>query len=388
MIDRDLAPRLLDAAKHFPAVTLTGPRQSGKSTLCRGLFPDHPYANLEAPDVRDFALSDPRGFLDQYPDGAILDELQRTPELASYLQPLIDEDPRPGKWILTGSQNFALLESISQSLAGRSAVLNLLPLSYGEITRFDNAPATLDEIMFSGGYPRLYDRGIPPSDWLSSYVATYVERDVRSVSNVGDLSVFQRFVNLCAGRTGQLINYSSLASDCGITQPTAKAWLSILEASFLVFRLPAWSGNLRKRLVKMPKLHFYDTGLACWLLGLRSAEQLRTHPLRGAIFESWVASEVAKQRTNAGERGGMFFFRDQHGLEADLVIETASGLRVIEAKAGQTITADAFAPARKVAEALNASHPPVLVYGGDTPQSRSDAEAVPWNSIGKELVCS
>lgn len=382
MIDRDLAPRLREAAKAFPAVTLTGPRQSGKSTLCRALFPDHAYANLEAPDVRDFALTDPRGFLAQYPDGAILDELQRAPELASYLQPLIDEDPRPGKWILTGSQNFALLESISQSLAGRSAVLHLPPLTYAEIQRFENAPTTLDEILFNGGYPRIYDQRIPASDWLSSYAATYIERDVRSISNVGDLTTFQRFVELCAGRTSQLINYSALAADCGITQPTAKNWLSILEASFIVFHLPAWSGNLRKRLVKMPKLHFYDTGLACWLLGLRSPDQLRTHPLRGPLFETWVVGEIAKRRMNLGERGGLYFYRDQHGVEADLIIDAADGARIIEAKAGQTVMSDALAPARRIAETIGSQVPPTVIYGGESVQRRSDATILPWNAIG------
>lgn len=382
MIDRDLAPRLREAAKAFPAVTLTGPRQSGKSTLCRALFPDHAYANLEAPDVRDFALTDPRGFLAQYPDGAILDELQRAPELASYLQPLIDEDARPGKWILTGSQNFALLESISQSLAGRSAVLHLPPLTYAEIQRFDSAPTTLDEILFNGGYPRIYDKRIPASDWLSSYAATYIERDVRSISNVGDLTTFQRFVELCAGRTSQLINYSGLAADCGITQPTAKNWLSILEASFIVFHLPAWSGNIRKRVVKMPKLHFYDTGLACWLLGLRSPDQLRTHPLRGALFETWVVAEIAKRRMNLGERGGLYFYRDQHGVEADLIIDGSDGARIIEAKAGQTVMSDAFAPARRIAETIGSQVPPTVIYGGESVQKRSDVTILPWNAIG------
>lgn len=383
MIERDLTPRLLAAAAAFPAVTLTGPRQSGKSTLCRAVFPDHPYSNLEAPDVRDFATSDPRGFLAQFPKGAVLDEVQRVPDLASYLQPLIDANPVPGRWILTGSQNFALLESVSQSLAGRSAVLNLLPLSYAEIVRFGGPARTLDEIMFTGGYPRIYDRGVPASDWLSSYAATYIERDVRSVTNVGDLVTFQRFIELCAGRTSQLTNYSSLAADCGIAQPTAKAWLSILEASFILFRLPAWSGNLRKRLVKMPKLHFHDTGLACWLMGIRTPEQLRTHPLRGAVFESWVISEIAKHRINAGERGGLSFYRDQHKVEADLLVETPEGVRVVEVKSGQTVTADLLAPAKRIAETLGevAAREPLVVYGGDAAQTRSDVRVVPWHAI-------
>jgi len=385
MIERDLIPRLLAAAAAFPAVALTGPRQSGKSTLCRSVFPTLPYSNLEAPDIREFAASDPRAFLAQFPDGAILDEIQRTPELASYLQPLIDADPRPGKWILTGSQNFALLESVSQSLAGRAAVLHLLPLCHPEIIRFGGASKTLDEVLFAGGYPRIYDQTIPPSDWLSSYAATYIERDVRSITNVGDLITFQRFIELCAGRTGQLINYSTLASDCGISQPTAKAWLSILEASFILFRVPAWSGNLRKRLVKMPKIHFYDSGLACWLLGIREAEQLHSHPLRGAIFESWVISEIAKHRLNHGERGGMYFYRDKHGVEADLLVETPAGIKVVEAKSGQTVTSGWLSPLRRIAEALGdaAAPEPIVIYGGDTAQTRSNAKLIPWHSIGE-----
>jgi predicted AAA+ superfamily ATPase len=383
MIQRDLAPRVLAAARSFPAVTITGPRQSGKSTLCRALFANHPYVSLEAPDVRRFATEDPRAFLGRYPRGAVLDELQRVPELTSYLQPLIDEDPRPGRWILTGSQNFALLQSTSQSLAGRTAILHLLPLSHDEVRRFPGPPDSLDEALLAGGYPRIFDQGIPPSDWLSAYVATYVERDVRLVSNISDLAAFQRFLALCAGRTGQLVNYSSLAADAGVSQPTAKAWLSILEASFIAFRLPAWSGSVRKRLVKMPKLHFYDSGLACWLLGIRSVDHLRDHPLRGAIFESWVVAEVAKHRANAGERGGLWFYRDSNGVEADLLVEGPSGLKVIEAKAGQTVTSGLLGPGLRVVEAIGpaADPTPRVVYAGEETQRRSACQLVPWHSI-------
>ena len=240
-IKRDLTPFLIEAAKTWPAVTLTGPRQSGKTTLCRALFPHHPYETLEAPDVRAFAIEDPRSFLAQFPDGALLDEVQRVPGLLSYLQGIIDEERAPGHWILTGSQNLALLESVSQSLSGRTAVFNLLPLTRGEMVRFPNAPETLDETLLSGSYPAIFDKSHKPADWLRSYIATYFERDVRSISNVGDLTAFQRFVTLCAGRTGQLLNFSSLAGDCGISQPTAKAWFSILETGYIAFRLPVHS---------------------------------------------------------------------------------------------------------------------------------------------------
>ena len=383
MIDRDLAPRLVAAARSFPVLTITGPRQSGKSTICRQLFPRHPYVNLETPDVRRFALEDPRAFLSQYSGGAVLDEIQRAPELTSYLQPIIDADPAPGRWILTGSQHFALLESVSQSLAGRSAVFHLLPLTWQEVCRFDRQPASLDEALLGGGYPRIYDRQLDPAEWLSAYVATYVERDVRQVANVGDLVTFQRFVSLCAGRTAQLLNFSNLAADAGVAQPTAKAWLSILEASFIAFRLPAWSGNLRKRLVKMPKLHFYDSGLACWLLGIRDAAQLRSHPLRGAIFESWAVAEIAKHRANAGENAGLYFYRDRNGVEADLLVEGAGGLVVVEVKAGETVTTDLLSPARRIAGVLGArvTGLPRIVYGGDARQDRGDCRLLPWNAI-------
>ncbi|MCA9286291.1 MAG: ATP-binding protein, partial [Phycisphaerales bacterium] len=342
------------------------------------------YANLEAPDIRSFATDDPRAFLAQFPEGAILDEVQRTPEVPSYLQGLIDEEPAPGRWILTGSQNLALVESVSQSLAGRSAVLNLLPLARSEVIRFADHPAGLDESLVTGGYPRILDRGLDPADWLRSYVATYVERDVRTISNIGDLLMFQRFVELCAGRTAQLLNYSSLASDCGVSQPTAKAWLSVLEASFIAFRLPAFHSNQRKRLVKMPKLHFYDTGLACWLLGIRSADQLRSHPLRGAIFETWVVSEVLKHRTNRGISGGLSFYRDKDGVEADLVVDEGGRLVVIEAKAATTATSSLFDGASRVRGLLGAPGIPIeslVVYGGAEAQQRTDATLVPWGQL-------
>jgi predicted AAA+ superfamily ATPase len=371
-------------------VTLTGPRQSGKSTLCRALFPGRPYANLEAPDARAFATDDPRAFLAQFPEGGILDEVQRVPELPSYLQGIVDADPVPGRWILTGSQNLLLIDAISQSLAGRTAVLHLLPMARSEIVRFDVFPATLDQALVFGGYPRIFDRQLDPADWLQSYVATYLERDVRAITNVGDLVTFQRFVELCAGRTGQLLNYSSLATDAGVSQPTAKAWLAVLEASFVAFRLPAFHSNLRKRLVKMPKLHFHDTGLACWLLGIRSPDQLRSHPLRGAIFETWVVSEIVKHRTNHGESKGLSFYRDKDGVEADVVIEHADRLVAVEAKASATPSSRLFAGAGRVrghfageAKAVES----VVVYGGDDAQRRSQTRLVPWRSL-HDLVWS
>lgn len=384
MIVRDLAPILEKAAQTWPSITLTGPRQSGKTTLCRTLFPEHPYETLEAPDVRAFAAEDPRAFLARFPKGAILDEVQRAPDLLSYLQGIMDADPAPGRWILTGSQNLSLLESVSQSLAGRTAVHNLLPLTRGETVRFSRHPETLEECLLAGSYPRIFDAGLDPADWLASYVATYIERDVRTISNVTDLATFQRFVTLCAGRTAQLLNYSSLAGDCGISQPTARAWLSILETSFLVFRLPALHANLRKRLVKMPKLHFYDTGLVCWLLGIRTPEQLRTHPLRGPIFETWVVSEIAKHRINRGEANRLSFYRDSNGAEADLIVERPNGTMIVEAKSSETPSSRLFDGSRRVQGHLAPSTgrcAAVVVYGGDQPQRRGADSLVPWGEL-------
>ena len=383
-IPRDLAPRLLQAAQTAPSITLTGPRQSGKTTLARALFPAHSYVSLEAPDTRSFAAEDPRGFLAEFPDGAIIDEVQRAPDLPAYLQGTIDDDPRPGRWLLTGSQNLALTASDSQSLAGRTAVHHLLPLARREVERFDQHPRTLEEALFSGGFPRIFHRGLDPSEWLRSYVATYVERDVRTISQVGDLATFQRFVELCAGRTGQLVNFLSLASDCGVSQPTAKAWLSILEASFIVFRLPPFHRNLGKRLVKTPKLHFYDTGLACWLIGIRTPQQLRTHPLRGAIFESWVVSEIVKHRLNRGETQGPCFYRNRDGAEVDLIIEQPSGLTLIEAKSSQTQSSSLFSGALRVQRNLAAASLPTdiaIIYGGSESQVRSVGRLIPWDSV-------
>jgi predicted AAA+ superfamily ATPase len=384
MIERDLQNHLRSLADQFPAIILSGPRQSGKSTLCRELFGSLSYATLESPDVRSFAIDDPRGFLPQYPNGAVLDEIQNAPQLPSYLQEIIDRDPSPGRWILTGSQNLAVMQSTSQSLAGRAAVLHLLPLSRREVTRFPIHPQTLDETLLYGGYPRIFDQNLRPADWLSSYVATYLERDVRTLSQIGDLVTFQRFVQLCAGRTGQLLNISSLAADCGVSPPTAKSWLSVLEASFIVFRLPSYHGNVSKRLIKMPKLHFYDSGLACWLLGIREASQLSTHPLRGAIFESWAVSEVIKQRLANGESNGIYFFRDKAGLEADLLVQNGNGFHVAEVKAGQTIASETASAAVRVAALLKAggfSTETVVIYGGSARQSRNGVTYLPWNEI-------
>ncbi|MDE2644977.1 MAG: ATP-binding protein [Bacteroidota bacterium] len=385
MIQREITQKLKEAAKAFPVLTITGPRQSGKTTLCQTVFSGHAYINLEAPDHRAFALEDPRGFLAQFPQGAIIDEVQRTPDLLSYLQGIVDDAPDTGKWIITGSQNILLSGSVSQSLAGRTAIFNLLPLTWREVSRFPRHPQTLEETLFSGSYPRIFNSGLNPTDWLRDYVSTYIDRDVRMITNIGDLSKFQRFVELCAGRTAQLLNLSSLAGDCGISQPTARAWFRILEASFIAFPLKGFRADPGKRLVKMPKIHFYDTGLVCWLLGIRSPEQLRTHPLRGAIFESWMVSEIVKHQTNRGETTrALSFYRDQNGAEVDLIIETPSYLQLIEAKSTATASSNLLTNLNRVRKHFDDTPfecSATVVYGGDEPQRRNDVDINPWRDM-------
>lgn len=389
MIPRVLESRLRELAGKFPIVTVTGPRQSGKTTLCRAVFPDKPYVSLEAPDVQDYARRDPRGFLGERSEGAVLDEVHRVPELLSYLQPLVDEQPAArGRFVLTGSANFTLLQSLGQSLAGRTALLNLLPLSLEEIRRFPDPPGDLFTLLWRGSYPPVYDRRLEAEDWYPSYVATYLERDVRAILAVGDLLAFQTFLRLCAGRVAQLVNFSALAADAGVTHNTARSWLSVLEAGYVAWRLPPFHTNLSKRLVKTPKLHVLDSGLACYLLGIRSPDQLRGHPLRGAIFETWVASEILKSRVHRGLAQGLYFFRDRKGAEVDIVVEDGRSLIAVETKSGQTVAEDFFAGLDSFTALVSASQPPrrprrLVVYGGAEAQKRSAAEVIPWSELDR-----
>lgn len=386
MIRRVLEPRLREAASEMPALAVTGPRQSGKTTLCRMCFPDHDYVSLEPLDVREFAASDPRGFLAQHSGPAILDEVQRAPELFSYLQEELDRDATPGRFILTGSRHFGLDEAISQSLAGRIALLRLLPVSLDELRRFPSPPDDLWEIVWTGGYPRIHDRELAPDRWLRDYEATYVQRDVRQVLNVTDLQAFAAFLRLAAGRTAQELHLSALGGDAGVSHPTVRSWITVLETSLLVFRTPPWYRNLRKRAVKTPKLHFIDSGLVCHLLGIRTPDQLRTHPLRGAIFESWVASEILKARVHRGFAPDLFHLRETRGLELDLVVEADERAIGVEAKSGATVASDFFTALRAFRERVARRKEPGqvatrLVYGGDRAQKRGDVEVVPWSEI-------
>jgi len=386
MIQRTLALQLESLAQRMPAVAVTGPRQSGKTTLCRAVFPGLEYVSLEPLDVRDFAVSDPRAFLTRYRAGAVLDEVQRAPALFAYLQEELDRDPTPGRFILTGSQHFGLAEAITQSLAGRIGLLYLLPLSLEEVQRFHSPPRELWTALWTGAYPRIHDRGLDAGEWLADYVATYVQRDVRQVLNVTDLDGFTAFLRLVAARTGQEVNLSTLGGDAGVSHNTARAWLSVLEASFIVFRIPRWHRNLRKRTVKAAKLHLVDSGLACYLLGIRAPEQLRLHPLRGALFESWVASEVLKARLHAGRPADLFHLREDRGVELDLVCEAGARVYGVEVKSGATLAPDFFRHPLVFAERLAKHLPhvqpiPRLVYGGDRRETRGGVEVIPWTEV-------
>lgn len=386
MIDRTLADALCKAAALMPAVAMTGPRQSGKTTLCRACFPEHAYVSLEPLDTRDFANADPRGFLARHTGPVVLDEVQRAPGLFSYLQEVVDEDPAPGRFILTGSQHFGLTEAISQSLAGRVALLNLLPLSLEELRRFDGAPTDLWTTVWTGGYPRIHDRNLPAESWLTDYTATYVQRDVRQVLNVSDLAAFTAFLRLAAGRTAQERNLSGLGGDAGVSHNTARAWLSVLEASFVLFPVPAWLRNQRKRVLKASKMHFVDTGLACHLLGIRSPEQLEVHPLRGALFESWVASEVLKSKVHRGRPADLFHLREARGIEVDLIVESGARLIGAEVKSGATVAADFLDGLKALRARAQEATPHLevvarLIYGGATSQERTDAHVVAWSEV-------
>jgi hypothetical protein len=385
MIPRLLGDHLLSLSQGFPILSLTGPRQSGKTTLVRALFRDHAYVNLENLDERLAAEEDPRRFLRAYEGtGLIIDEAQRVPDLFSYLQGIVDESDQMGRFILTGSQNFLLLEKITQSLAGRVGICNLLPFGLPELASVGCVPDSLDEALFTGGYPVLYDRGLSPRDYFPSYIQTYIERDVRSITNVVNLGTFQRFVRLCAGRTGQLLNMSSIAQELGVNYKTVRSWLSVLEASYIAFTLSPHHRNYSKRVVKQPKLYFYDTGLLCALLEIHSADQIANHYLRGQIYESFVVAEYLKSRHNAGLRPNAFFWRDSSGHEIDLLLEDGPVYRAVEIKSGETLHGDLFRGLQYFQKLSSISRDSCyLVYGGERSQSRRDGQILGWRDVDK-----
>ena len=387
MIIRTASPHLRHLAALYPAVAITGPRQSGKTTLARTVFPQMPYVNLEAPDTLRLAQADPRSFLAQFPDGMILDEFQRAPELVSYIQVLADEDPRPGRFILTGSQQFEVMSKVSQSLAGRVGLLRLLPFSFEELRASGVNTDNAARWMFSGFYPRIHDRKLPPAQALSDYFATYVQRDLRELLNVPDLAMFESFVRLCAGRTGQLLNLQNLAQDLGISHTTARRWLTVLQASYIVHLVQPYHWRTTKRLMKSPKLYFYDTGLAAWLIGIQSAQQLLTHPLRGGLFENMVMMDALKFRWHRGLRDNLFFYRDSEGAEIDLLLEFGHGVYPIEIKAGATINPDYFKGLRHFSKLVSAApNGGGLVYGGSERWLHNGTQIVPFDDVDALLT--
>ncbi len=383
-VQRSCEHEVVALADKYPVVTLTGPRQAGKTTLCRMAFKKLPYANLEDPETRAYAEDDPKGFLANYATGAILDEFQRVPDLASYIQVLVDDPAFDGTFVLTGSQNLGVRDTVSQSLAGRTALVELLPFSYSEISAFQESIDT-DTLLYRGFYPRIWARGLTPSRAHADYVGTYIERDVRQLSMVRDLSLFQKFLGLCAGRIGQLLNLEGLGNDCGVAQSTARDWLSLLEASYVAFRLPPYFANISKRLVKTPKLYFYDVGLAAHLIGITEREQLRTHPLRGMLFENLVVVEVMKHFLNTGHRPRLHFYRDSNGNEVDLVLQRGAEWVPIEIKSAATVKSDLFKGLFRFMEAIpNAVHP-MLMYDGTEARRQNGVELLHLERLAASL---
>ncbi len=382
MIKRDISQKILDLSEKFPVLTITGPRQSGKTTLLRNLFGDLFYASLENPDTRMFAIQDPKNFLHQFSNGGIIDEAQLSPELFSYIQGIVDQSGKTGQFILSGSQSFLLHDRISQSLAGRTAIFRLLPFSFSELSKADQLLPSYEANIFHGFFPRLYDKKIDPPDFYPNYIQTYLERDVRSLQNIHDLNLFVRFLGLCAGRVGQLLDYTSLANDCGVSHNTVKAWISVLEASYVLFLLQPHHENFSKRLVKRPKLYFYDTGLCCSLLRIEKESQLNNHYLKGSLFENLILSELLKRRYNQGKASNLYFWRDHRGMEVDLIIEQANGLTPVEIKSSKTWNRDFFMNLEKWnGYSGNSPENSHIVYGGDENFKNSWGMVHSWNSI-------
>jgi predicted AAA+ superfamily ATPase len=381
MVKRIISNRLLALSKKTPILTITGPRQSGKTTLAKTVFPNYRYISLENPDNLDFALSDPKGFLNTYGQKIIIDEAQYAPKLFSYIQTIVDEKNENGLYVLTGSQNFLLHAKISQSLAGRVIIFNLLPFSYDELKNTKYNIENLSELIVKGFYPRIYDSGLNSSDWYQSYIQTYLERDVRQILNVGDINAFRNFLRVCAGRCGQVLNLSSIGNDLGISYQTVKKWLSVLEQSYIVYLLQPYFENFNKRIIKSPKLYFYDTGLVCSLLGISSPESYELHYLKGNIFESYVISELLKSKFNSGSSKELFYWKDLNGNEIDCIVSSGTEIKAIGIKSSSTIKSDFF----KTLYLWNKLNPKKnnnlnLIFGGNEVQKRESIKVVGWNN--------
>lgn len=382
IIHRQLSSKIQQLSTKFPIVTVTGPRQSGKSTLLRSQFPDYRYVSLENPDMRSFASEDPNGFLKTYDNHVIIDEAERVPKLLSYLQTHVDDVNDTGMYLLAGSSNFHLMSSIDQSLAGRTGIVKLLPFSRAELYGAGRLPETINSQIFTGFYPRIYDKDIAPTDYYPAYITTYVERDVRAILNISDLNRFTRFIRLCAGRIGQMLNMASLATEAGVTIPTIDSWLSVLEASYILYRLEPNHNNYNKRIVKTPKLYFYDTGLACSLLGISSIEQLDTHFLRGGLFENMVINQFIKDSLNRGIRPDLTFWRDSTGLEVDLINTEGTRMYAYEIKSGSTYNPDYFKGLKKWGQLSNVpAECRAVIFAGENELNTSDGRVLPFPKI-------
>lgn len=378
---RSIVELLLRSLRGYPVVVLTGARQAGKSTLLRQALPGWQMLSLEDIDLREFAQSDPRAFLQRYPAPLILDEAQRVPDLLSYIQTLVDASGRMGQYVLSGSQQFSLLAGVTQSLAGRASLIELHPLRLKELSDGADMPTSLDRYLLQGGYPAVHARGLDAQRYYADYVASYVERDVRGLSAVQDLGTFQRFMRLCAARTAQLLNLNALANDCGISQPTANAWMNLLEASFIVKRIAPYHRNFGKRLVKTPKLYFLDTGLCAWLLGMTSERDMQSHYARGALFETWAVTEALKWRAVRGNAQPLYFWRDNIGNEVDLLLEQDGGITLVEVKSGQTFQPGWLQSLKTVQRHMSQPTRNAVLYGGDQSAGRTDAELVGWRDL-------
>jgi predicted AAA+ superfamily ATPase len=378
MKQRSITSSILRLASQYPVVTITGPRQSGKTTLCKMAFPDKEYISLEEPDIRQFALNDPRGFLDRCKEGAVLDEIQRVPDLLSYIQTYVDKKKGNGRFILTGSHQFELMSSVSQSLAGRTAIARLLPFSLKEA--YDGNIPSVETTIYTGFYPGIFDQNLNPTEAMSFYLSTYVERDLRQLVNVRDLNRFETFLRLCAGRIGQILNLSNIGNDCGVNQSTVRHWISVLEASFIVRLVYPYYRNLNKRLIKSPKIYFYDTGFASYLLNINDASQLIHHHMKGALFENLIITETIKSRLNAVQNDSCYFFRDNVGNEVDLITEDGGLTTATEIKSGMTVSEDFF----RGLSYIQRNDPGMkrrLIYGGDSSYTTTDIEVIGWKDI-------
>ena len=382
MVQREIETIAKKMFRKYPVISITGPRQSGKTTLIRHLFPDLPYVSLEDYDERQFAIQDPRGFLARHPNGAVLDEVQRTPQIFSYIQTEVDKRGKNGQYVLSGSQNFLLLEGISQSLAGRVAILKLLPFSIKELIKSNLLITNYEELIYNGFFPGIFSNKIPPDIFYSNYIQTYVERDVRNLKQIGDLNSFTKFMQLCAGRTGQLLNLTSLANDCGVAVNTAKSWISILESSYTIFLLQPHFRNFNKRVVKMPKLYFYDVGLATSLLKVDNSKQLSSHYMIGNLFENMIILDILKARFNKGLQSNIYFWRDSMGHEIDCIIEKSQMLVPVEVKSGRTFNFDFFSGLKYWNNISgNSTENTFLIYGGDKDFMSSEGNAIGWKNL-------